>query len=335
MKKLIGITMAAALAFSTAVTASADGNITVNGKNIDKTYIENGGVKMIPLRAVCESLGFTVDWDGEAREIEISKLPMYITCSPDKDGYTFEKITCSPDKDGYTFAKTAPQLLGTAPVLKDGTTYVPVSFISEIMEGSVENGDDLKISLSDVAVEPENAAASVYITEINKEAKSITVEDFDLGTVCVNITDETEIIDSKGEKLSFDALTDERQIKITYNDAMTASLPPITNAVKIEVTDEIPQDIISGTVAEILNENEKIAQIEIEKDGRKTVLNISDETEIKTIDGSALKAENIKKDDVLRVMTTGISTMSIPPQMTAIKITVGAAAEAKPVAVAC
>lgn len=319
MKKLIGITMAAALAFSTAVTASADGNITVNGKNIDKTYIENGGVKMIPLRAVCESLGFTVDWDGEARKIEISKLPMY--------------ITCSPDKDGYTFAKTAPQLLGTAPVLKDGTTYVPVSFISEIMEGSVENGDDLKISLSDVAVEPENAAASVYITEINKEAKSITVEDFDLGTVCVNITDETEIIDSKGEKLSFDALTDERQIKITYNDAMTASLPPITNAVKIEVTDEIPQDIISGTVAEILNENEKIAQIEIEKDGRKTVLNISDETEIKTIDGSALKAENIKKDDVLRVMTTGISTMSIPPQMTAVKITVGAAAEAKPVAV--
>lgn len=319
MKKLIGITMAAALAFSAAVTASADGNITVNGKNIDKTYIENGGVKMIPLRAVCESLGFTVDWDGEARKIEISKLPMY--------------ITCSPDKDGYTFAKTAPQLLGTAPVLQDGTTYVPVSFISEIMEGSVENGDDLKISLSDVAVEPENAAASVYITEINKEAKSITVEDFDLGTVCVNITDETEIIDSKGEKLSFDALTDERQIKITYNDAMTASLPPITNAVKIEVTDEIPQDIISGTVAEILNENEKIAQIEIEKDGRKTVLNISDETEIKTIDGSALKAENIKKEDYLRVMTTGISTMSIPPQMTAVKITVGAAAEAKPVAV--
>ena len=317
MKKLIGITMAAALAFSTAVTASANGKITVNGNEIEKTYIENGGVKMIPLRAVCESLGFTVDWDGEARKIEISKLPMY--------------ITCSPDKDGYTFAKTAPQLLGTAPVLKDGTTYVPVSFISEIMEGSVENGDDLKISLSDVAVEPENAAASVYITEINKEAKSITVEDFDLGTVCVNITDETEIIDSKGEKLSFDALTDERQIKITYNDAMTASLPPITNAVKIEVTDEIPQDIISGTVAEILNENEKIAQIEIEKDGRKTVLNISDETEIKTIDGSALKAENIKKDDVLRVMTTGISTMSIPPQMTAVKITVGAA---EPVAVA-
>lgn len=319
MKKLIGITMAAALAFSTAVTASADGNITVNGKNIDKTYIENGGVKMIPLRAVCESLGFTVDWDGEARKIEISKLPMY--------------ITCSPDKDGYTFAKTAPQLLGTAPVLKDGTTYVPVSFISEIMEGSVENGDDLKISLSDVAVEPENAAASVYITEINKEAKSITVKDFDRGTVCVNITDETEIIDSKGEKLSFDALTDERQIKITYNDAMTASLPPITNAVKIEVTDEIPQEIVSGAVTEIVKENDKVTQLEIENGDRKIVLNISDETEIKDAAGKPVKAEDIKKEDYLSVMTTGISTRSIPPQMTAVKITVGAAAEAKPVAV--
>lgn len=319
MKKLIGITMAAALAFSAAVTASANGNITVNGKNIDKTYIENGGVKMIPLRAVCESLGFTVDWDGEARKIEISKLPMY--------------ITCSPDKDGYTFAKTAPQLLGTAPVLKDGTTYVPVSFISEIMEGSVENGDDLKISLSDVAVEPENAAASVYITEINKESKSIMVKDFDRGTVCVNITDETEIIDSKGEKLSFDALTDERQIKITYNDAMTASLPPITNAVKIEVTDEIPQEIVSGAVTEIVKENDKVTQLEIENGDRKIVLNIFDETEIKDAAGKPVKAENIKKEDYLSVMTTGISTRSIPPQMTAIKITVGAAAEVKPVAV--
>ncbi len=319
MKKLIGITMAAALAFSTAVTASANGKITVNGNEIEKTYIENGGVKMIPLRAVCESLGFTVDWDGEARKIEISKLPMY--------------ITCSPDKDGYTFAKTAPQLLGTAPVLKDGTTYVPVSFISEIMEGSVENGDDLKISLPDVAVEPENAAASVYITEINKEAKSITVKDFDLGTVCVNITDETEIIDSKGEKLSFDALTDERQIKITYNDAMTASLPPITNAVKIEVTDEIPQEIVSGAVTEIVKENDKVTQLEIENGDRKIVLNIFDETEIKDAAGKPVKAENIKKEDYLSVMTTGISTRSIPPQMTAVKITVGAAAEAKPVAV--
>ena len=319
MKKLIGITMAAALAFSTAVTASANGKITVNGNEIEKTYIENGGVKMIPLRAVCESLGFTVDWDGEARKIEISKLPMY--------------ITCSPDKDGYTFAKTAPQLLGTAPVLKDGTTYVPVSFISEIMEGSVENGDDLKISLSDVAVEPENAAASVYITEINKEAKSITVKDFDLGTVCVNITDETEIIDSKGEKLSFDALTDERQIKITYNDAMTASLPPITNAVKIEVTDEIPQEIVSGAVTEIVKENDKVTQLEIENGDRKIVLNIFDETEIKDAAGKPVNAENIKKEDYLSVMTTGISTRSIPPQMTAVKITVGAAAEAKPVAV--
>lgn len=319
MKKVMGFTMAAALAFSAAVTASAEGRLNVNGKDIDKTYIVNNGVKMIPLRAVCEELGFTVDWDGEARKIEISKLPMY--------------ITCSPDKDGYTFAKTAPQMLGTAPVLQDGTTYVPVSFVSEIMEGSVEDGEDLKISLADIAVEPENAAASVYITEINKESKTITVEDFDRGTVMVHLTDETEIVNSKGEKLSLDDLNNERQINVIYGDVMTASLPPITDAVKIEVTDEIPQDIISGAVTEILNENEKVAQIEIEKDGKKTVLNISDETEITANDGSVLKAEDIKKDDVLRVMTTGISTRSIPPQMTAVKIAVGAAAEIKPVAV--
>ena len=45
MKKLIGITMAAALAFSAAVTASADGNITVNGKTyqpINKRLVKRG-----------------------------------------------------------------------------------------------------------------------------------------------------------------------------------------------------------------------------------------------------------------------------------------------------
>ena len=63
------------------------------------------------------------------------------------------------------------------------------------------------------------------------------------------------------------------------------------------------------------------------------MLNIFDETEIKDAAGKPVKAENIKKEDYLSVMTTGISTRSIPPQMTAVKITVGAAAEVKPVAV--
>ena len=93
--------MAAALAVSAVTfTAQANDKITVNGQEIEKTTITNPeGIKMIPLRAVCESLGFTVEWDDDNRMITISDMPLY--------------ITLTPDADGYTFARTAPLMLGT------------------------------------------------------------------------------------------------------------------------------------------------------------------------------------------------------------------------------
>ena len=67
------------------------------------------GNTYIPLRAICEKLGFEVNWVAESRTVELVKLPLF--------------ITFSVDEDGYTFAKTAPMKLGSAPVIVNDRTY--------------------------------------------------------------------------------------------------------------------------------------------------------------------------------------------------------------------
>ena len=121
MKNLRGLSITLALGLTT--TALAQGTdpygtmlisenhdtITVNGSVLENSkVIEDNGTKMIPLRAICEALGFEVTWNNEARRIEIIKMPAY--------------ITLTPDEDGYTFAKTAPIQLGKAPFLRDDRT---------------------------------------------------------------------------------------------------------------------------------------------------------------------------------------------------------------------
>ena len=103
------------------ISENSSFELVVNGTVIDQPQvIYNEGNVMIPLRKVCETLGLTVNWDAETNMITIEKLPVY--------------ITCYPNADGYTFARTAPIFLGEAPILIEGTTFVPVSFIDKILQ---------------------------------------------------------------------------------------------------------------------------------------------------------------------------------------------------------
>lgn len=300
MKKILGLTLAGAMALSaSAALAKDDNKVIVNGKEIASDYIvATDGDKMIPLRGVCEALGFEVKWEEEARKIEIVKLPVYITCSPDRDGYTFSKMAAQP--------------LGKAPVLVDGTTYVPASFVTEILSGTIEDTDDIKITYG----EEEKTAASVYATEINEN--SLTVTDFNFGEVIVNVSEETVIVDSEGKSVALGDIDLSKQLNITYSDAMTLSLPPMTTAVKIEVTNEMAMTVVDGTVSEIVKEDEKTVQFVLGE--QKLALNVSDETVVKGIDGTEKTLADIKEGSSLKARTTGISTRSIPAQMSALEI---------------
>lgn len=129
-KKILAVLSATTIALTASLAMAQDDEIMLISENgespiyvndvlLDKTTKNVGESEFLPLRAVCEALGFEVQWIEESRTIEIVKLPIY--------------ITCSPDRDGYTFARTAPMLLGSAPTIIDDLTYVPQNFIDEIV----------------------------------------------------------------------------------------------------------------------------------------------------------------------------------------------------------
>ena len=90
------------------------------------------GVTMIPLRVVGESLGYEVSWNQETKRVELLRGAQWTAVSIGKDNYSFAKMLIK---------------LGTAPVLVDSTTYVPLSFAEEVLKAKVEMMDSGDINI--------------------------------------------------------------------------------------------------------------------------------------------------------------------------------------------
>lgn len=312
MKKIYSFMLAGAVALSTMAAVAADDNkVFVNDREIAAEYIvTEDGNTMIPLRAVCEELGFEVNWVEESRAIEIVKLPIF--------------ITCSPDFDGYAFSRMAHQPLGTAPVLIEGTTYVPTGFVNEILGGKIETGDDIKITYGEEKTEEEVPSeeipsASVYATEIGEN--TLTVVDFVRGEVILNVTEETEIVDAEGKKIALSDIDPSMQLNVIYDEAMTLSIPAQTNAVKIEMTNEIAHIVKEGTVSEVVTDEEgKITQFILGEN--EVALSVGEETIVKDAEGNEKSLSDIEKGMALKARTNGMATMSIPAQMPTLEIVI-------------
>ncbi|MDR3239900.1 MAG: copper amine oxidase N-terminal domain-containing protein [Clostridiales bacterium] len=97
-------------------------NIVANGKTIEapKPYLNEVGVIMLPVRAAAEAMGLTVEWFPDTQTIQVGQSAFF-----------------SLDKDAYAMNRMAPKPLGTAPVLKDGITFVPLDFFQTILKASV------------------------------------------------------------------------------------------------------------------------------------------------------------------------------------------------------
>lgn len=82
----------------------------------DKTYM-NKDIQMIPLRTVAEACGFDISWEDATKSIVVTK------------GTETHKLIINKDLyDGKT--------LGQSPQIKDGTTFVPISYFEVILGGS-------------------------------------------------------------------------------------------------------------------------------------------------------------------------------------------------------
>ena len=126
--------------------AIAPASVTWEGKSVDLSgkaaYVNTNGKIMIPLRVVAEAMGYKVNWLGESRTVELTRGAHW--------------VTLKAGQDWYCFGKMAPETLGAASEIKNGSTYVPMSFFSDVLPfaASVNDKGTLEIATSAVATEP-------------------------------------------------------------------------------------------------------------------------------------------------------------------------------------
>ncbi len=271
---------------------------------------EVNGITMIPLRSVAEALSYTVNWNGEARSVEIIRGAQYIT------------ITL--DKDEYTFSRRAPEQLGAAPTLVGDSTYVPLSFVDRIIGGYYYANEDGTYKIVQPAV--------VTVTEIGEDG-TVTVDDALLGAVILNISDETPIVKGMDRRIyKIDDLEVGMTLHVEYSDWMTASFPPQNAPVKIIIASEPTQEeaahelTFSGVITEI--EGELVTIGNPKTDANAMTLVVSDETVItKGLDRRIYKIDDLEVGMKISGTHAEAMTMSIPPQSAALTIAIENIAE--------
>lgn len=311
VKRIIATTAAAAAVASIASMASAQGadDIYINGalsQDHQIKVIENK--KFIPLRAICEELGFDVEWENDTRTIIISSMPVY--------------ITCSPDRDGYTFAKTAPMMLGEAPRLIDDLTYVPLNFVDEILMGTLEEKEDGIYILYGEAAQ-KNTVSGEICEMIYKDDKLVQIaigdkEDIYSQTI-LNLSEE---LAEKAAELGLDVGS---QIVAEITDLQTMSIPPqvIPTSLSVaEKADEITEAVegveVTATVYNLIyDENEKLVQLvtgDKEDITKQVVYNLTEEL--------AKRAEllGITEGTTFVGTASPAQTRSLPPQQALLTI---------------
>lgn len=110
-------------------------NIIINDKELklqEPMLKSEKGTVMIPLREVAEALDFTVTWDQENKVANINKGPIWAGAYIGKDKYYFSKA--------LVFLEEEAQLIR-------GTTFVPISFIDEVIKGKTTVNDNRVLNI--------------------------------------------------------------------------------------------------------------------------------------------------------------------------------------------
>lgn len=168
------------------------------------------GITMFPAADVLRAMGYNVEWKEDTRSVEISK------------GAQWTSITI--DKNSYFKNKMAPIELSAVPQIVDGSTYVPVEFLAEILGRglTVENGG---LKLGDM----EATIHSGYIKEIRHDetgTMTITiskVKDSD------DINDQVIIHTSKAYTYYNKEAKVGEHVNVVCSMIMTMSIPPQTS----------------------------------------------------------------------------------------------------------
>lgn len=189
-------------------------NIVINGETLKKNSTVVNGNLMIPLRETLETLGYKVKWNNDTRSVEINKSNQWTTIKINENSYFKNKM--------------APQPLSHAPVIIDGSTYIPVEFLNIILDlGLSVNEGNLTITENDMAIH------SGHIQTIDYKADgkiSITLSSKEMPDSLSDLT----IIHASTDTTYFNtSLEQGKLVHVISPPVMTMSLPGQTSGVVI------------------------------------------------------------------------------------------------------
>lgn len=290
IKNIAAVLSAAALVTSSAIADTSANLIAANPQTEESVF------SMIPVRKVCEAIGIKVDWSEEQQRVTLTSDDL--------------SISFSPDKDEYVINGTQTINLGIKPRLDYDTTYVPFEFASKILNIPVSSD--------------ENASRKVIILENNES--NILVYDFVYGDVVLNITENTKIEDSKGNATEIAKISKGQIADVVFDDAMTLSLPPMTNAVKITTLASLAKEVSSeekvfAETIYVSSEDGMYLLYDINRGGE-VLVNVTENTAITDESGKAFDIANLEVGQVLEVVYDDIMTRSLPPMTNALEIIV-------------
>lgn len=173
MKKVISVILTCGL-LTTGATAFAEGgellltaapeqkeySIVINNEKLDlgeSKVFESEKNIMLPLRKVAEKLGFKVEWNDERKGVTLDDGTVNTTVYIGEDTYYMAS--------SIAIGMSAPTPLGTAPVLKNSTTYVPAELFNVLNCGEAYTVKDNVITFK--------KAEDVQIPNPLKEYKSV------------------------------------------------------------------------------------------------------------------------------------------------------------------
>jgi len=132
-------------------------------------FIDENARTQVPIGALAETLGIKTSWDGETKTAILIKLTSEI------DG-EYVKIAIGQNEiekgnylgmTGVGFYQTETILMDTAAILKDNRTFIPIRYVAEAFEFTVEwDGDNSCVNLSTACSLPLAPEPKVYPVSI-------------------------------------------------------------------------------------------------------------------------------------------------------------------------
>lgn len=138
-KRLAALLTAVFVICTPAFAAEKQYNVVSNGKALEEKAFQGEACVMVPLRAVAEALGYTVEWDGEtqtaAAEDSIQKVRVRENDAVAVFTGKLQIIDLSHDLEMKEKA-----------VILDGRTYVPAEMFADFFNDVEQVKNEIRIS---------------------------------------------------------------------------------------------------------------------------------------------------------------------------------------------